>query len=346
MARTTLPDIAPGFLANDAIKEFVLYSLLVFDRERVRDTLVPIIVIAPSGSGKTTLLHSMEKGLNSLEPTDPLIRIWGVDSITAASLGGVQKSGKVQKCELTLISLFDELNKWSISHLDGVHLPVFGAEHGNRMRDGKQWNTTEAKTVPIGTLLPGWRDLEGESGTASRRTHTIEQLLRRSILMCLEPTTKDREASRDYLRFCLSRVFHNVRYENTVDYRSEALKFGRLLEYAKCHPDVSLKIRDMEKIIDLTDATRARLQISPDVRYEDEFPNLVNRLAMGRALAYEREVADYDDVKYIIDVLVANARVAGLWLDDEAKSTDNLIYDGQTQKWVKKDAETPKDSKV
>lgn len=317
--RDDLPDIAPAFLGNEALKEIILYSMLQFDDSDVRNTLAPVIVVAESGGGKTELLFSLETGLGRD------VSIWGVDSITAPSLKGMMKRGAMKQGVLSRVSAFDEINKWQVNLCEGVLLPVFGGEHGRRMREGEVFDTSSFKTVPVGTLLPGWRDFEGEGKSAARRTHTLEQLLRRCIVMRLESSVEDESMSNEYMQMCFSKTFANVHYERRVDFSGERRKFLRTLNYANKTDDVYFELDHLADSKKMLNGVRKHIVISENVRYSEEFPKLVLKLAKGRALAYGRDWADYNDVKYIADMLVAHAKRVGMWVDDKCKLTGDEI---------------------
>ena len=362
-----LPDIAPAFLGNETLKEFILYSMLVFDENDVRGTLAPVVIIAESGGGKTELLFSLEGGLG------PDVSIWGVDSITAPSLKGMMKKGKVSRGLLTRVSCFDEINKWAVNLCEGVLLPVFGGEHGKRMREGEVYDTSSFKTVPVGTLLPKWRDFEGDGKSAARRTHTLEQLLRRCVIMRLESSLENEQMSDEYLQMCMSQVFSNVVYERKVDFAGHRERFDRVLRYAAKTDDVAFDLDDLKKTKKMMNEARKHIVLSENVRYSEEFPKLCLKLAKGRALAHLRDWADYKDMEYIVNMLTAHAKRVGMWEGDKCKitgdqqtecvcddcmarrekemaervkkATDGKVYDHEQKKWVKVKEEKPEEKK-
>lgn len=300
-------DPAPMLLGNEGLKELLLAAMCVFDPNYQKQTAIPILVIAQSGGGKSTFFEGLK------ETFDDMANIYNVDAITPAQAKGtVRGQGKhkrVIQARLPSISLFDELNKWQINYLEGVLVPIFGAEQGVRVREGETFNTSDWRTLPIGTLLPFWQDFEQKGNyLANKKVHDIEQIMRRSLLFRLDDFEDSGEFLEDYIDRTGHKLFGNIEYVKKVDYEANTDRVFDVIKNAHNlgRPKFNTQKQFNEAKARLKELA-PRILISERVVYDRAFIYNVLKLSVGLARRYNRSTVTLDDVGRIMTILEMHA---------------------------------------
>jgi len=308
IAGTTLPDPAPRHWGNDDIKKIILYALCVLE-EDVFESVVPITLVAKSGEGKTNLITSLkETGLPA--------KIYSKDAVTKASLGMI-KGDRVVSAHLSKIILFDETNKWNLDSLEGTVLPIFGKESSVRIRSGDEIVIITEPHLPIATILPQWEEFEGSGGSAARRIHTIEQILRRSVILRIEPTSINPMLSKEFVKKAFMEWFQNysIRYKGRDYEEVEWDMLVKTLRRADRLKERLIEPKALHAAVKVVDDLRHSIVISERVHYAEQLPELVIRLAQGRALAYGRTRVSLHDFEEVRDILLDHAKRLGMYAE-------------------------------
>lgn len=305
-------DVAPNMLGNFGVKEIILAASCYYDRNSPKTTSIPIVIVAPSGGGKSSFFEGMKETFG--EDAD----IYPVDSITPGQMKGMVKAGKVIKATLANVSMFDELNKWSMNYLENVLIPVFGAEQGVRWREGKKIaDTTGWQCVPIGTLLPYWTDFENRGNhLGNKKIHDIEQIMRRCLMVKLEEGLDSDEFLQQYVELVASGLFDNVEYTETYDMganrerikyviRDVAAPIGSVSFYGgtKAFTAATKRFTNLAK----------RIRFSERIVYDKAFSKNALWLTIGMAKRYGRSIVYQDDVDRVCSLLEGNAKALGFY---------------------------------
>jgi len=269
--------------------------------ERDPTKTIPVILIGKSGEGKTALLENIVAEFPS--------KIYQKDGITEASLPDMKMTNN--------LICIDELSKWSIPCLSAV---VMLFSHGTtaRARKGKQVQIV-ASGIPVGTLLDTWESTADDVKSVESKRFIIAQLMRRAIVLHVQPTTRDPAIHREYVESVVAKIF-GLNRKNNEKIANIRRGVRRLIRKAnaigKDVPDIVGK--DHPEFIDYIMSFLGKIEIDPLVSYDEEFCKLVCHLAVGRALANGRKVTALEDVQHVGAIIERHAKELGMWRERTA----------------------------
>lgn len=319
--KNNLPDIAPGYVGAEEVKEFILYGVARLDIDNYQKTTAPLLALTKSGGGKTALLG----GLKEMFGCD----LYARGMLTPAALGSADKKGNVVRVDFSAVSLYDEIDKASVANLSTL-LQVFGGEASDKGQAHGTKIKCEARTLPIGCLLTNWREFAEERGGLGR-IQQIEQLERRCALMYLEPASSTAEGRLKLVqRVALSGFYVGNRplvcMNDEMD--GEAATIKKLIGLCRAFKAVELSLLESEadEVMAYLAEIANKVWIAETVDYTAVFPLLVQRLAVGRTytlLALEMMetgerfmepmvTVPLVNFRYVGDVLLRHAAVLGL----------------------------------
>lgn len=288
-------DPLPLILGNPDIKEVLLYAMCRYDQREPKN-IIPIVLVGKSGEGKTAILEC----INAIYPA----QIFPKDGLSQASLSELKMSRKAL--------LIDEMSKWSINYLGAV-VTLFS--HGDTERARKYGQSkVKANGLPIGTLLDTWQQQEGDVRGIETKSFMIAQILRRSVILYVTPTTRDPALHKQYIHSIINDIFG---LEEETDLLLEEFKrkvayvIKRATSYASARP----VIEESAKVENYLSGFRDRIVIDKMVNYDQEMPKLVTNLAVGRAFAFDRKKVLLSDFERVGDIIIRHSKELEMWIN-------------------------------
>jgi len=310
--KKAIKGVAPLHAGDEDVKEIVLYALALYDRTNAKKTGVPIILLADSGEGKT----SMAENLSMVFGAD----IRSKNAITEAGLGLINGEGSIKSTSLSGMTIFDELDKWNAEYLDTL-LTIFGFEKSKRTRYGEDFVALPV-TLPVGLLLKDWESYLS-SRHADKKGQVMSQILRRGVFM--ELSGKDVASDREHMAMVMEqeegRELENCwaeSFNNYVMHTATCLKKARELREKD---NVTLRRDDYDRLKDYIMHVSNKFRL-PLASPRKAVRPLIIRLAKGKALVEGRAEANFEDVKYIANILIKHAKKLGYY-ETEAKAEED-----------------------
>lgn len=303
-------DVAPNIIGNDDVKEIILSALCFFHRNNVINTSVPKLLIAKSGTGKSEFFEGVKETFQTSADIFP------IDAIDSLQMNKGGKGRSVARVTLPEICLFDDIYKWNGNYIKMVLIPIFNAtKNCSRLEHDYIIDKTDQNTLPIGSLIPSWREYIGNDNKGKEKALMLEQIMRRCLLLNLD---EDMDLEK-YIDLCGSQIFANVPsiHNYDVEKNHNQVQFvvnkAQSLRHCSVYPFVCDDNLWPEEARNRINATAKHIKFRDEVSYENNFTINVKRLSYGMALRYGRQKACLEDVNRVCDILENHARTLHLF---------------------------------